>query len=132
MNAKRIRALALTSACKYLSLLLPTCAEFIGAEVVLSTGRADLVWLLPDGDIFIDELKTARYLDAEAAVAQASRYTTAGVEMFGDGFVGVRVISTTQERRSLLVTPTLSVQPLAPTPLSIAALRRIVDLKQVV
>lgn len=132
LNAKRIRALALTSVCKYLSLLRPTMAEFIGAEVVLNTGRADLVWLLADGDVFIDEIKTARFLDAEAAVAQAARYATAGVDMFGDGFAGVRVISTTQERRSLLVSPTLAAVPLTDSALAIPALRGFAITREVV
>lgn len=123
LNAKRVRALALTTAAKYLSLLRPTCTQFLGAEVSLGTGRADLVWLLPDGDVFIDELKTERYLQVDAAVEQASRYVTAGVEMFGDGFVGVRVVSATHERHSLLVDTNLRVGLLSESPLAIPALR---------
>lgn len=123
LNAQRVRALALTSACKYMHWLMPTSAEFIGAEVRLTTGRVDLMWLLPDGSIFMDELKTSRYLDEAAAVTQAARYATAGVDMFGDGFVGVRVISTTQQRRSLLVTPDLAVKPLAGSELAIPQVR---------
>lgn len=123
LNAKRIRALALTSICKYISLLRPTSAEFIGAEVVLETGRADLLWNLANGDVFIDELKTDRYLQEAAAVAQATRYVTAGVDYFGDGFAGVRIVSTTQERRSLLVAPDFTVSMLSQSPLAFKALR---------
>ena len=133
LNARRARALALTSACKYLSLLRPTRAEFIGAEVTLTVGEQPHQVCPPVGDVFIDELKTARYLDETSAVMQATRYAQAGADIFGDGFAGVRVVTTTQERRSLLITPDLNVLPLADTPLAIRALRTpaVIDLRAV-
>lgn len=122
LNSTRVRVLAFTAAAKYLTLLQPTDATFIGAEVPFGAGRADLVWA-SDAGVFVDELKTERFLAAEEAAEQAARYVTAGVDTFRERFLGCRIVATSQQRRSMLVTPELHVVSLADTPLAFDALR---------
>lgn len=124
LNAGRLRALALTSAAKYLNLLRPTSAEFIDSEVTVNRGRMDLLWLMPNGTLFADELKTERFLNEDAAVRQAHRYLLAGRIELGDAFEVVRVISLTQERRSVLVSSDDEARPLRQTNFSIWSLRK--------
>lgn len=76
---------------------------FLGAEVVLEEGRADLLWQLPDGRVVIDELKSGSIgavVEDRRTLEQVERYRQAGVRRFGADFAGVRLLPLTSPGRA--------------------------------
>ncbi len=105
-----------TLAGQYVRLYLPpTEATFIGAELPAGRGRTDLAWRGADGACWFDEIKTWRAADEvldDATLDQVSGYIDAGIDAFGDDFVGVRVLPLGNQHRACLVAPTGEVRNL--------------------
>ena len=101
--ACRQRAACATSA--YFSIFHQPEWHFLGAEVDLGTGRVDLLWeVSPGGSVVIDEIKMAGFadhVDDPATVAQVRRYCEAGVTVFGERFLGVRLLPLAAPGRAL-------------------------------
>jgi len=98
-----VRQRILTSAALYFRLFMPP-AEWVfeGAELRASRARFDLVWRSPAG-VIVDELKTGRSATRREIAAvreQAARETAAGTMVFGEQFLGVRVVSLGAPRTS--------------------------------
>ena len=93
----------LTSAALYFRLFMPTAEwAFHGAELRGLSARFDLVWRSADG-VIVDELKTGRVAtrrDVAALRAQVAREILAGAAVFGEDFLGVRVVSLGAPRTS--------------------------------
>lgn len=105
-HAARQRAACATAA--YFSIFHPVAWTFLGSEVDLGTGRVDLVWTTPTGDVVIDEVKmagAADQVDDPATVAQVRRYCAAGIDSFGERFAGVRLLPLAAPGRALWCTP---------------------------
>jgi hypothetical protein len=123
LNSRRIFVSAFSGVSKYLNRLSPTDCTFVASELDLGTCRPDLLWSLPDGRFFMDEIKTGRYLTAERVREQAARQFQAGALRFGHDFVGVRIVGTTTHSASLFMGPSNVLTPLATSGLSFPALR---------
>jgi hypothetical protein len=95
-------------------LLPPDRFTFLGAELRLGPGRTDLVWG-GEGEVLVDEVKTgaAQLLTSPGTLEQVHGYLACGISVWGGSFLGVRLLSTTDPRRSLLVRPNGDREPLA-------------------
>lgn len=98
-------------------LLPPPGWTFAGSELRLGAGRVDLLWRNDVGLILLDEIKAApaRNLILPTTVAQVDRYCQTGRGIWGERFIGVRLLSLRDWRQSLFVTPTGERQPLHTT-----------------
>lgn len=98
-----VRQRALTGAAIYFRLFVPDREwAFEGAEVPGPNARFDFVWRSADG-VIIDELKTGRVATRREIAAvheQAAREMHAGAAVFGEDFLGVRVLSLGAPRTS--------------------------------
>jgi len=98
-----VRQRVLTSAAVYFRLFMPTGEwAFEGAELRGPSARFDLVWRSADG-VIVDELKTGRAAtrrDIAAMREQVARESLAGAAVFGEDFLGVRVVSLGAPRTS--------------------------------
>jgi len=101
----RTRVLVGSHAARYVSLFLPgPGCEFLGAEVTVGRGRVDLAWSHPTHGVWFDEVKTWRHAGRGwdgATHDQIDRYVEAGRDLFGDRFVGVRLIVTGHSQDSV-------------------------------
>jgi len=104
-------------------LLPPTPWSFLGAEVALGPGRVDLMWQEAGGQVLLDEIKTgsSRQLALTRTLDQITSYLDCARSEFGDSLVGLRLLSTTDPRRSLFIHPGGEHQPLFATPYGKAA-----------
>jgi hypothetical protein len=98
-----VRQRALTAAAVYFRLFVPDRHwVFEGAELRGPNARFDLVWRSAGG-VIVDELKTGRSAtrgEIAAVREQAARELRAGAGMFGEDFLGVRVVSLGAPRTS--------------------------------
>ena len=98
-----VRQRALTGAAIYFRLFVPDREwAFEGAEVPGPNARFDFVWRSADG-VIVDELKTGRVAtrrEIKAVHEQSAREMHAGSAVFGDAFLGVRVLSLAAPRTS--------------------------------
>lgn len=97
---------AVTAAGVYLHRFRPESpARFLGAEVPLDRGRADVVHELASGRVLIDEVKLGmeRHLD-QTVRSQITRYLDRGSELWGSRFFGVRLCSVHQPAHSIIYT----------------------------
>jgi hypothetical protein len=99
-------------------LLPPPCWHFHGAEVSLGRGRVDLLWQDRDGRLLLDELKTGRpeLLATTSNQEQVARYLRDGTHIFGDALVGIRLVCTSNPRRSQFLQLGTPAVPLFTTP----------------
>jgi hypothetical protein len=88
-------------------LLPPPEWAFHGAEVHLGEGRIDLLWSNFSDEILIDEVKTGniRTLDLLSTKDQLERYLQCAHTVWADSFVGIRLLSTSDPRASVFVSP---------------------------
>jgi hypothetical protein len=102
------------------NLLPPATWLFAGSEVQLGEGRVDLLWRDSGDRLLLDEIKTGapRSLSLSSTQQQVSRYLTAAHEIWGERFVGVRLLSLRDWRRSLFVSLDGSQRPLRSSPYS--------------
>lgn len=99
--------------------LPPSNWMFAGHELQLGNGRIDLLWTT-FGDLkLLDEVKTgaSRKLFLSKTGDQLDRYREAAVAAWGPDFVGIRLISTIDPRKSRLIRPDGSSSPLTSTSL---------------
>lgn len=77
----------------YLERFWPLGARLVACEFVVGDSALDLLWLLSDGTLFADELKTgiAACEAHEPTVAQANAQAQDGALVLGASFIGVRV-----------------------------------------
>lgn len=98
-----VRQRALTAAAVYFRLFVPPREwAFEGAELRGPSARFDLVWRSAAG-VIVDELKTGRSATRSEITAvreQAARELRAGAAVFGEDFLGVRVVSLGAPRTS--------------------------------
>lgn len=100
-----------------LAICPPVEWTFLGSEVPTGDGRLDLAWMAPDdagdvasGSVLIDEIMVAGYagqLEDNRTLAQIRRYLDFGASTYGSRFVGVRLLSLSAPRRSVLWRPGL-------------------------
>lgn len=98
-----------------LSLCPPASWTFLGAELPADGGRIDLAWRaprgivgVPAGTVLVDEVKVAGFagqLEDNRTAAQVRRYLDFGSSTFGSLFAGVRLLSLSSPRRSVLWCP---------------------------
>jgi len=104
---------------RYFSQCLPP-PEFVfgGAEWDLGVGRADLVHFDFDESVLTDEVKTGspRSLHLSSTKRQVERYRGACLDVWGDRFIGLRLLCPTDPATSLFINPAGVVSPLASTP----------------
>ena len=98
-----VRQRVLTSAAVYFRLFAPP-AEWVfeGSELRGPRAQFDLVWRSAEG-VIVDELKTGRSATRREIAAvreQAARETLAGSMVFGEAFLGVRLVSLGAPRTS--------------------------------
>ncbi|MDN4161127.1 hypothetical protein [Nocardioides abyssi] len=122
-NARRVLATeAVGLAMAYFNHFLPDRNWFLaGTEWRVAGGRVDLVWEhVASREVLFDEVKTSRVTNGRqvqpAWLAQARRYSTAGVEDFGAAFQGTRLVLLNAPDQARLIAPDLSVARLRPTP----------------
>jgi hypothetical protein len=91
---------------------------FAGTELHVGVGRVDLVWRDPLDSLLVDELKTGspRQLGLPDVRLQADRYRQQARRLWPTRFVGLRLLSTSEPRRSLFIQPAGGVSPLHTTP----------------
>lgn len=126
-RAARIAAAA--AAAVYVDRFLPTSDwELLGSEFILGCARADLVWASALG-ILVDELKTADARTAGRASgrthAQTDTYRTAATQLFGERFLGVRLIYLAAASHSVLVLPNGGRSPLSDSPYALGQHERV-------
>ncbi len=104
---------------RYFTRCLPP-PEFIfgGAEVDLGIGRADLMWFDIDDRVLADEVKAGspRRVGLAATTDQVDRYRRACLSVWGDRFVGIRLLCPTDPARSLFIDPAGTTCGLTTTP----------------
>lgn len=90
-QAMRVAVISLAGV--YLQRFWPRGARLVACELVIGDSAVDLLWLLGDGTLFADELKTgiAACELHEPTVAQAHAQAADGAVLLGDSFIGVRV-----------------------------------------
>jgi hypothetical protein len=95
-------------------LLPPPTWLFAGSEVELGDGRVDLLWRDSADRLLLDEIKTGapRTLALSTTEQQVQRYLATARDIWGERFLGVRLLSLADWRRSVLVTPDGTRQPL--------------------
>jgi hypothetical protein len=95
-NMPKARMQIAAAACSYMHRFAPGLdAKYLGSEIAFDGGRIDLAWDVPDHGVIIDELKTQTWvrLDINSAMLeQARRYKSFGVNQWGGGFCGVRLL----------------------------------------
>lgn len=115
------QAIALFTAAYLRRFWPPEGWQCVGPEIqITGGGRVDLVWRRPgpaaDASLMFDELKTEsiapRLLLTGATATQIERYLSAGKDVYGNRFVGVRLISLRRPDDSLLIEPDGAVVPL--------------------
>jgi hypothetical protein len=108
---------ALAAYCR--CLLPPIALAFHGAEKCLGEGRVDLLWSNFVDEDLIDEVKTENIgtLDLLNTKDQIERYLRCALTVWGDLFVGIRVLSTSAPRASVFVSPARVRSPLVGTSL---------------
>ena len=86
---------------------LPEDWEFLGVEIPLGGGRADVGYRhCEDGRIFLDEFKTGRGRTNETRLrSQITRYLEGGTDRWGDNFVGLRLCAVAEPQRSRFYIP---------------------------
>lgn len=93
-----------TAASVYLHRFMPQGWELVGHEVALDGAVADLVWRSA-GAVLVDEVKTGEAnLDQPKVADQVRRLAGGGAAMWGERFVGVRLVPLGAPRRSTVVT----------------------------
>lgn len=99
-----LRAGALSLAGVYVTRFWPARARLVAACAVLGESECDLIWLLPGGDLQIDELKTGMFATAEhrPIIEQARRQLADATRVLG-GRPAVRVVFL--RRQQALVIP---------------------------
>lgn len=82
--------------CYFRHLLPPAQFRFYGAELHLGPGRVDLVWADPAGRILVDEIKTGQpgSLRTTRTRDQVGAYRDCGLQVWGEAFLGVRLLCT--------------------------------------
>lgn len=104
---------------RYFSRCLPP-ARFIfgGAHYDLGVGRPDLIWFDVDGCVLADEVKTGspQSLLLATTTEQVERYRAACCEVWGDRFVGIRLLCPADPAASLFIHPSGLRTPLSATP----------------
>jgi hypothetical protein len=122
-NANRRAAVAaqcVSLACRYLTDLVPGRDwRLLGVEWDTGHGPVDVAWEHQHtGAVLFDEIKTSRIVGNQISVKwrqQVNRYTAGGTEMFGDLFVGTRLLPLPTMRLARLVLgPGVPSTPLAP------------------
>lgn len=122
-NANRRAAVAAQCvglACRYLADLVPGSDwHLLGVEWDTGHGPVDVAWAhMATGAVLFDEIKTSRIVGNQISVKwrqQVNRYTAGGTEMFGDRFVGTRLLPLPTMRLARLVLgPGVPSTPLAP------------------
>lgn len=108
------------NACVYLRGLRPTGWDLLGCEFNLDGGgRVDLAYRDPkDGRVMFDEIKTSKSPFAGPSPehdAQCVGYRNAGNEMFGDQFMGVRLLYLSSLNASTWFSPCGGVGRILPT-----------------
>lgn len=80
--------------------LAPHDARFVAGEHISTDIAMDLLWMHPDGSLSADELKTGTRATAtmSAIQRQCAMQCQAGLEEFGDNFLGVRVVFIPERR----------------------------------
>lgn len=102
-RAASVRMRVASSTGTYLRRFAPGAAVLVGCELPVGGGVADLVWR-HDGRFAVDEIKSGSVdIDDEQLVAQVARFITGGRAMWGDRFVGVRVVPLARPARSMFV-----------------------------
>lgn len=91
---------------------------FMGSELHLGLGRIDLLWLHSDGWWLVDEVKVGHgtELGTRKTVEQVERYSAAGLDMWGDDFAGVRILTTGDPSLSIFAGPDQPWMALSSTP----------------
>lgn len=96
---------------------LPPGWTFWGSEVHVGVGRLDLLWRR-GRLVLIDEVKTgsARQMRLARTSTQLDQYVTTGSAVWGEQFIGVRLLCVVDPRQSLFIHPHAAHQPLHDTP----------------
>ena len=103
---------------RYFSQCLPPAGYIFGAaEVELGVGRPDLTWRTSDDRVLVDEIKTGSPRNVELARTreQIERYRTACLDVWGERYVGLRLIAVGDTARSVFVSPDGTQVPLSST-----------------
>lgn len=121
-NARRVLATeAVSLAHSYLTNLLPAHPwRLLGVEYETGQGRADVAWVNDQSyEVFFDEVKTSRVSNGRHLppnwVAQATRYAAAGMDHFGEDFLGTRLVALMGDRPVRLVRVAAPMVLLSPT-----------------
>jgi hypothetical protein len=96
----------------------PADWRFAGRELQLGSGRVDLLWADPAGRLLVDEIKAGcpRAVRLAATHAQARRYAQIAHAVWGERFVGVRLLALRAPQDCLLFTADGHPRPLHHTP----------------
>lgn len=105
MSSVRTRCSSATA--QYLARCRPQGWDLVGYEEQVGRARADLVWAGSDPwRVLIDEIKTGvADADDPRLLGQIARLLAGGARLWGDAFVGVRVIPLASPRRAWLTAP---------------------------
>jgi hypothetical protein len=97
-------------------LMLPTSWSFLGSEVHVGGGRVDLLWR-HGSSVLVDEVKTgsARQMRLARTSTQIDQYLSTGSEVWGEQFLGVRLLCLSDPGQSLFIHPNAANQPLHTT-----------------
>ncbi|GEM_PF-5895560 len=106
-RARAVLAEATSSAAAYFARFLPPAPwRFEGAEVSVTSGRLDLIFVDPRGRRLIDELKFGTCRSSETALRpQIDKYLDAGEALWGEDFVGLRLCAVRQPTASRFYHP---------------------------
>lgn len=91
-QAMRVAVISLTGV--YAQRFWPSEARLVACELVVGDSAVDLLWLLGDGTLFVDELKTgiAACELHEPTLTQARTQADEALGLLGGSFIGVRVV----------------------------------------
>lgn len=99
-RAASVRMRLASAAGTYLRRFAPVEAALIEVEFPVGAGVADLVWQ-HNADVVIDEIKTGSVTrDDEDVVAQVTRFLVGGKALWGERFLGVRVVPLARPARA--------------------------------
>lgn len=98
-------------------LALPEPWHLLTTETPLGRGRVDLSWRDDQGRVLLDEVKTGhhQWLATSTVQLQLRQYIASGHALWGDAFLGCRLLSTHDPGSSTFTDTSLRTVPLAQT-----------------
>jgi hypothetical protein len=117
LRAPAARARAAGLALSYLRDFVPGGDwMLLGTEYVLPSSRVDLAWEHPVHGVLLDEIKSFRGRGlgglTAADLTQAEKHASGGDTVFGDRFLGVRILTLGGLHTAIAVLPTAGTVPL--------------------